>query len=120
VSEPESGTFDIEEYASELKGDPNYSVGTSIVLENEFVRAWEIRIEPGDRVPFHWHIHPYLFVCVEAGRVTTRFPNGYFYTADGEVGEAMFTEHSEEDPGVHDLENVGDTTVRYTTVELLR
>lgn len=29
-------------------------------------------------------------------------------------------EHSPAEPGIHDLENVGSTTVRYTTVELLR
>jgi len=28
-------------------------------------------------------------------------------------------EHSEDEPGIHDLENVGDTTIRYTTVALL-
>jgi hypothetical protein len=28
-------------------------------------------------------------------------------------------DHTEERPGIHDLENIGDTTVRYTTVELL-
>ena len=35
------------------------------------------------------------------------------------AGGFAYMEHSEESPGIHDLENVGDTTIRYATVELL-
>lgn len=119
MPEPASGTFDVTEYASELNGEPNRAVGTKLLLENERVRVWEIRLEPGQRAPFHWHTTPYFFVCVEAGRSRSRFPNGFYMDDDSEVGEAVFLDGSLEEPHVHDLENIGTTTLRFTTVELL-
>lgn len=115
----ESETFDVAEFGAELEGEPNLQVGSRLLLENERVRIWEINLEPGARLPFHWHVTPYLFVCVEAGRVRTRFPNGTAITMDVGVGDPWFAEHSAEAPEVHDLENVGATVVRFTTVELL-
>ncbi len=117
--EPESGTFDVEQYAGELGGEPNTAVGTRLLLENDRVRIWEISLGPDERAPFHWHINTYLFVCVEAGRARSRFPNGVTVDLDYEVGATWFSDHSQTDPGIHDLENVGTTTIRFTTVELL-
>lgn len=113
------GTFDVDRFAAELNGPPNHAVGTRLLLENGRVRVWEIALAPGERAPFHWHVNPYFFVCVEAGRARTRFPNGHLADGDSEVGETMFFDHSAAHPGVHDLENIGTTMLRYTTVELL-
>jgi beta-alanine degradation protein BauB len=115
----DSGTFDVAQFARELEGKPNSAVGTRLLLENDRVKVWEIVLEPGHRVPFHWHTHPYFYVCAAPGRVRTRFPNGYYVEGDEETGGIAFMEHTVDDPGIHDLENVGDTTIRYTTVELL-
>ena len=35
------------------------------------------------------------------------------------IGDTKFLEHTPETALVHDLENVGDTTLRFVTVELL-
>jgi hypothetical protein len=115
----ESGTFDVTEYDGELNGAPNYNVGTRLLLQNDRVKVWEIVLKPGERAPFHWHTHPYFYVCAAPGRVRTRFPNGYYAEGDEEQGGVAFMEHSPADPGIHDLENTGKTTIRYTTVELL-
>jgi hypothetical protein len=109
----------VDEYAVELKGDPSTNVGTRLLLENDRVKVWEIKLEPGERAPFHRHTHTYFFVCAEPGRVRTRFPNGFYVDADAEAGEFAYMDHTEAEPGIHDLENIGDTTIRYTTVELL-
>lgn len=114
-----SGTFDVAAFAGELQGPPGTEVGTRLLFENDRVRVWEIVLEPGRRTPFHRHVHPYFYVCASPGRVRTRFPNGYYVEGDEEAGGFAFMEHAPENPGIHDLENVGDTTVRYTTVELL-
>jgi len=113
------GTFDVSAYDAELTGEPNVAVGTRLLLENERVKVWEIVLGPGERAPFHWHTQPYFYVCAAPGRVRTRFPNGHYVDGDEEIGGVAFMEHSADDPGIHDLENVGTTTVRYTTVELL-
>ena len=115
----ESGMFDTGEFARELDGEPNDNVGTKLLFETGRVKVWEIALAPGERAPFHRHVHPYFYVCVDAGRVRTRFPNGFYAEGDEEVGNVAFMEHSQENPGIHDLENTGDTTIRYTTVELL-
>ena len=42
----ESGEFDVAEFANELEGEPNRQVGTKMLLENDRVRIWEIRLAP--------------------------------------------------------------------------
>jgi hypothetical protein len=115
----EHGTFDPAGFAGELESEPNTNVGTRLLLENDRVKVWEIVLAPGERAPFHRHTHTYFFVCAAPGRVRTRFPNGFYVDGDSEAGECMYMDHSEAEPGIHDLENIGTTTVRYTTVELL-
>lgn len=117
--EDTSGTFDIASFGDELDGPPNYDVGTRLLFENDRVRVWEIVLAPGARTRFHWHVHPYFFVGATEGRVRTRLANGFYVDGDTEPGEFLYLDHSESDPGIHDLENIGDTTIRYTTVELL-
>ena len=114
----ETGTFDIDDYAEEIR-DPSADVGTQLLFENGRVRVWEIRLEPGERAPFHRHEHPYFYVCVQPSRVRTRFPNGVFAEGDEDEGGVAFMDHSSAEPGIHDLENAGSTTLRYVTVELL-
>jgi len=49
------------------RGIPLGEVGQRIVLENEFVRVWEIRLDPGETVDFHIHYHPYLVISLGGG-----------------------------------------------------
>jgi len=120
MAEPESGKFDVDDFAAELRGEPNRVVGTTVLLENDRVRVWEIRLAPGERAPFHQHTTTYFFVCVDPGRARSRFPNGSYVDLDYTAGLTWFSEHSETEPEIHDLENVGETILRFTTVELLR
>ena len=93
----ESGTFDIATFAEEIEA-PSNNVGTRLLLQNDRVKVWEIVLEPGERAPFHRHIHPYFYVCAQPGRVRTRFPNGYYAEGDEEIGGVAFMEHSTENP----------------------
>ena len=43
-------------------------VGQEIVYENDRVRVWHIRLEPGERQPLHRHDHPYLVVAIEGAK----------------------------------------------------
>ena len=115
----EAHTFDLAEYAAELDAaDANRDVGTKVLLENARVRIWDLDLAPGARVPFHCHATPYFFVCVDAGRGLSRFPDGNAMTMDYEEGFTWFDDVANGSE-VHDLENVGDTRLRFTTVELL-
>ncbi|MBI2168369.1 MAG: hypothetical protein HYU28_02545 [Actinobacteria bacterium] len=112
-------TYDAAEFASELAhANDNHDIGTRLLFENDRVRVWEIDLPAGARAPFHTHAHPYFFVCVAAGRSLSRFSDGTAVAIDYDVGDTWFDELTG-GPQVHDLENVGDTSLRFTTVELL-
>ena len=55
AAEPlEQGSFDTDEYRHELDQAPaNLEVGTALWFENDRIRIWEVRLEPGERGPFH-------------------------------------------------------------------
>jgi hypothetical protein len=112
-------TYDTDDYAAELDVAPtNANVGTTLLFENGRVRIWDLDLQPGARVPFHCHATPYFFVCVDGGRGLSRFADGNAMAIDYNVGDTWFDEVAD-GPEIHDLENVGDTRLRFTTVELL-
>ena len=63
-------------------------IGQKILFENELVRVWEIRLEPGRTIDFHIHYHPYLVVSLGGGeneietifgmKISTQEPLGSF------------------------------------------
>jgi hypothetical protein len=42
-------------------------IGDRVLLENEFVRVWEVKLEPGETLGFHIHYHPYLVLSLSGG-----------------------------------------------------
>ena len=115
----ESGTFVLDDFADELAiARENRMIGTSLWFENDRVRVFELRLEPGERGPFHVHDAPYFWTVVEPGRGLQRFADGTSVTRDYAVGETRYLVQSPEDALVHDLENVGSSRLRFVTVEL--
>jgi mannose-6-phosphate isomerase-like protein (cupin superfamily) len=115
----EHGKYDVSEFADELARAPeNHEVGTAVRFENDHVRVWEIVLPPGERGPFHIHDQTYFWTVVDPGRGLQRFPDGSFVIRDYQPGETKYLENSPDDPMIHDLENVGSTTMRFITVEL--
>lgn len=115
----ERGTFELEEFAEELrKARENRELGTKVWFENEHIQVWEVRLEPGERGAFHIHDQTYFWVVVEPGRGLQRFADGSFVIRDYRLGETRYLEHSPDDALIHDLENVGDSTLRFVTVKL--
>lgn len=115
----ERGTYDVTQFAEEVEAaSQNRQVGTSQFFENDHVRVWEVRIEPGQRCPFHVHEQTYFWTVVEPGRGRQQFPDGTYVARDYQLGETRYLVHSVDDPLVHDLENIGATTLRFVTVEL--
>ncbi|MGH8992432.1 MAG: cupin domain-containing protein [Acidimicrobiia bacterium] len=115
----EHGKYDVAEFADELARAPhNRDVGTTRLFENDHVRVWEIRLEPGERGAFHLHDQTYFWTVVQAGRGRQRFPDGTMVTRDYPPGETKYLVQSPDDAMIHDLENVGPTTLRFVTVEL--
>jgi beta-alanine degradation protein BauB len=116
----EEGGYDPAEYAAELEAAAgNHDVGTTMWFVNDQIRVWEILLQPGERGAFHSHVTNYFWTVVEGSRGLQRFADGTFVVRDYLVGETKYLEHTPETALIHDLENVGDTTLRFVTVELL-
>jgi len=116
----EEGIFDPGDFADELDAAPaNLEVGTTIWFENDRIRVWEILLQPGERGAFHSHVTNYFWTVVEGSRGLQRFADGTFVVRDYLVGETKYLEHTPDTALIHDLENIGDRTLRFVTVELL-
>jgi hypothetical protein len=117
----EEDVLDLAAIAEELHAArEQLEVGTSLWFENERVRVWEVRLDPDESCPFHAHIRPYFWTCVSRGVGRQRSSDGAIRVLGYEEGDTNFWEGSPVDPLIHDLENVGDTVLRFVTVELLR
>ncbi len=116
----DDGGYDVAAFADELANAlHNRAVGTSRLFENDRVRVWEVRLAPGERTPFHAHTVRYFWTCVDAGVGRQRYADGTMKLLRYAVGDTLYSEHSPEAPMLHDLENAGETPLRFVTVELL-
>ena len=112
--------YALEDYAEELRAAPeNTQVGHEVLFENNRVRIWGIDLAPGERVPFHCHKTTYFWVCVDPGRAIQRYPNGEMDTFEFARGEVDFLDIPPGENLIHDLENAGDSRLRFIAVELL-
>jgi hypothetical protein len=95
----------------------NGCVGTELVSEDEKVRVWTIRLKPGERIGFHKHVLDYFWTALTRGRARSNHEDGSTYETEYYAGE---TQHARYAPGeykIHDLENIGDTELLFSTVE---
>ena len=87
-------------------------VGSKLLFENDRVRVWDLRIDPGESTGLHRHTKDYLYVVVGGGSL--KGPGGEPRAmADGEV---VFREIPGEE--IHEAINAGDRPWRNIIVEL--
>ncbi|SDR43196.1 ChrR Cupin-like domain-containing protein [Rhizobiales bacterium GAS113] len=65
-------------------------VGQRIVLENDYVRVWEVALEPGETIDFHIHHHPYLVVSLGGGENEVETIFGDKRATNEPLGETVF------------------------------
>ena len=65
-------------------------IGQRVVLENEFIRVWEIRLEPGETIDFHLHYHPYLVISLGGGENEIETIFGQRIKTDEPLGSTVF------------------------------
>lgn len=113
-------TFDPVDFEDEIRAaGTNFRVGTTILLESAEIRMWDFHLPPGYRHPFHCHRLNYCWVCTVPGRGRQRFTDGTMTVQQFSVGQVDFSHASPDAPLIHDLENVGETPLRFSTIELL-
>jgi beta-alanine degradation protein BauB len=97
----------------------NPCVGTRLLSQDSRVRVWEVRLKPAERLGFHRHVLDYFWVATTPGKARSHQQDGSAVEAAYTAGQ---TSHLTYGPGefkVHDLENIGDTELIFTTVEFL-
>lgn len=94
-------------------------VGSKLLFENHRVRVWEIRLAPGQRWHAHQHALDYFWTAITAGRSRQRTYDGTTREVSYSPGDTRFYEFGPGESLLHDLENVGETELIFSTVELL-
>ncbi len=94
-------------------------VGSRIVSETDRLRVWLIEMQPGERLPFHTHVLDYFWTATTAGRARSRYSDGQVSEMDYAVGATRHFNFAKGESMTHDLENIGDTVLCFTTVEFL-
>jgi quercetin dioxygenase-like cupin family protein len=83
-----------------------------VTLDNDRVRVFEAKLEPGDKESLHSHPASIVYV-IAGGRVRNHTPDGKTSEAEMKAGDTVYRE-----PLTHWAENIGTTTLRLIVVEL--
>ena len=97
----------------------NGRVGTELLSQSERVRVWHISIAPGERLPVHRHVLDYFWTALTPGRSRSHYHDGRTLEAAYQPGDTQHYHFRAGDFMMHDLENIGDTVLAFTTVEFL-
>jgi hypothetical protein len=95
-------------------------VGTRLLFENDRVRAWELRLAPGEDSPVHRHDLDHLLIQLSGDRVAvipepdTEGPYKEFLDADVIPGMTVFVRRG----GVETARNTGNEPYREIIIEL--
>ena len=90
-------------------------VGQRIVLENEHVRIWEVRLEPGETIDFHIHYHPYVVISLGGGDNEIETIFGQKIKVEEPLGSTVFINDMR---AVHRLTNRSQVTYLSRLIEL--
>lgn len=97
----------------------NGRVGTRLVSETDRVRIWHILAKPGERLPVHRHQLDYFWTIHGSGSARSHFSDGRVEEFTYQDGDTRHFTFGSGEYFMHDLENIGDTDLVFTTVEFL-
>jgi hypothetical protein len=101
--------------AAAARGIALRDIGDKILLENEFVRVWEVRLEPGETLDFHIHYHPYLVLSLSGGANEIETIFGRKIATFEPAGSYVFINEMRE---VHRLTNKANVTYLSRLIEI--
>ena len=102
----------------ELHSDQtSMEVGTRLLYQDVSILVWEIRLQPGERLPFHKHTTDYTWVALTPGTAISHYGSGEVVGITYEQGDVHYYHHSKEGDFVHDLENIGKGMLIFGTIE---
>ena len=90
-------------------------IGNKLLLENDYIRMWEVRLEPGQTIDFHIHYHPYVVVSLGGGENEIETIFGKKISTNEPAGSFVFINEMRE---VHRLTNKAKVTYLSRLIEL--
>jgi beta-alanine degradation protein BauB len=63
----------LSKFRQEHKNDPMGDVGTLLLYEDDLVKIWEMKLEPGEASDLHHHEHEY-FLIIDSGDLVAGIP----------------------------------------------
>jgi quercetin dioxygenase-like cupin family protein len=115
--DPNAAHWSADLVAEATSGRDNGRVGSRLVNETDEYRIWLIDIQPGARLPFHTHVLNYFWVATSQGRARSRNADGRVVEMDYSPGDTRHMHFGLGEFMTHDLENIGNTVLSFTTVE---
>jgi beta-alanine degradation protein BauB len=97
----------------------NGQVGSRLVSETERVRVWYLSLKPGERIGFHTHVLDYFWTAVTVGQARSHYGDGRTVEVSYLSGDTRHHRYGLGEFMIHDLENIGETELVFTTVEFL-
>ncbi len=101
-------------------GGVSERIAANVLFENDRVRVWNDRADPGESKHLHIHRRPYITVIIAGERGETVGEDGIVQRHfDGLTpGDAHYT-GDDELPAVHATRNTGSTELAVIIIELL-
>ncbi|MBK8768888.1 MAG: hypothetical protein IPM06_00485 [Rhizobiales bacterium] len=109
---------DLRKAEMEKAMEGNGMVGQRLLSETDAVRVWRIELRPGERVGFHKHVLNYFWTATSGGKSRSHHADGRVADTEYVLGTTRHYSFGKGESMVHDLENIGDTVLSFTTVEL--
>lgn len=108
-----------ENIKKEIKTNKNNTtVGEQLVLETENFKVWSIYLPVGKSLPFHTHNKPYFYTAKTAGKSRSFYADGTIIETEYQKDDIKYFKNlNESNYFIHNLENIGNTTLIFTTVE---
>ncbi len=66
----------LEKFRDEHEGAALGGVGTTVLFEDDDVRIWELKLEPGQASDLHHHEHDYILIIMSGDLVAGVMPKG--------------------------------------------
>ena len=92
-------------------------VGSDLVSETDRVRVWHLSLEPGERIGFHRHVLDYFWTATTDGQSRSHYADGQIVDNTYRAGDTRHFSFGQGEEMVHDLQNAGDGTLSFVTVE---
>lgn len=94
------------------------TIGQKIVFENNDFRIWSIELQANQSLPFHKHQFPYVWTAASNGKALSYYNDGTIKEMEYTKGDTVyFEELNAENYFIHNLINIGETTLLFTTIE---